>query len=164
MRRIGMFCAGTLETVAATLAILVSGVCAFSQARASAAQAVKNRAEEASGCGSAAFLTSESGKFAAVDWVARTGNRIHTRAVQTQSEIVGAKMKRRHIRPSVFRPLAKQAEPRRPPAISAKKPLTGRLAFPVRLSRRLRARGHRQTALGGARRLAIGRLTHGNQG
>jgi uncharacterized protein len=44
----------------------------------------------ASLCGSAAFLTFEQGKLAAVDWVDRTANQVHTRVVETQSHIVDA--------------------------------------------------------------------------
>ena len=82
--------ARALEATAATFTILASGAPAFEQDRAFAAQAVTNRAQETSACGSAAFLTFEQGKLAAVEWVERTGNRIHTRAVQTQSQIVEA--------------------------------------------------------------------------
>jgi pimeloyl-ACP methyl ester carboxylesterase len=43
-----------------------------------------------SGCSRAAFLTYEHGKLAAVDWVDRTANRLHTRVVETQSHVVDA--------------------------------------------------------------------------
>ena len=65
---------------AAALAMLTV-VCAFGQGRESTA---------ASACGPAAFLTFEQGKLAAVNWVERTGNRVHTRAVLNQSQIVDA--------------------------------------------------------------------------
>ena len=46
------------------------------------------RAQDAQGCGSAAFLTFEQGRLAAVDWTERTGSRVHTRAIVTQSQII----------------------------------------------------------------------------
>jgi len=54
------------------------------------AQAPATAAAGAPACGSAAFLTFEHGKLAAVDWVERTGARLHTRAVETQSHVVDA--------------------------------------------------------------------------
>ena len=41
-----------------------------------------------SGCGAAAFLTYEQGRLAAVDWVDRTANRLHTRVIETQSHVM----------------------------------------------------------------------------
>ena len=41
-------------------------------------------------CGPAVFLTLEQGKIAAVDWVTRTGNQVHTRVVEAQSHIIDA--------------------------------------------------------------------------
>jgi len=43
-----------------------------------------------SNCGSAVFLNFEQGKLAAVDWVDRTANHVHTRVVETQSHIIDA--------------------------------------------------------------------------
>jgi hypothetical protein len=86
MRHVSMFNARALEVVVATLAILASGAGAFGQTKAPAAQEAKNRAVETAGCGSAAFLTLEHGKLAAVDWVERTGNRIHTRGAESVSD------------------------------------------------------------------------------
>jgi hypothetical protein len=53
-----------------------------------AAQTPAPAATSASSCGPAAFLTYEQGKLAAVDWVDRTGARLHTRAIETQSYVV----------------------------------------------------------------------------
>lgn len=55
-----------------------------------AAQTQAAPAIGASSCGSAAFLTYEQGKLAAVDWVDRTANRLHTRVVETQSHVIDA--------------------------------------------------------------------------
>ncbi|HXW92105.1 MAG TPA: alpha/beta fold hydrolase [Terriglobales bacterium] len=41
-------------------------------------------------CSSAAFLTIEQGKLAAVDWVERSKNQVHTRVIETQSHVVDA--------------------------------------------------------------------------
>ena len=41
-------------------------------------------------CGSAAFLTFEQGKLAAVDWVDHSANQVHSRVIETQSHIVDA--------------------------------------------------------------------------
>ena len=91
MRYVRGFIARALEAMPATVAILACAVCALGQSRASAiAQTAANRVREASACEAAAFLTFEHGKLAAVEWVERTGNRVHTRAVQTQSQIVDA--------------------------------------------------------------------------
>jgi uncharacterized protein len=43
-----------------------------------------------SGCAAAAFLTTEKGKLAGVDWVERKAGQVHTRAVLTQSRIIDA--------------------------------------------------------------------------
>src|SRR5689334_12827914 len=53
-----------------------------------AAHTAAPTAAGASSCGSAAFLTYEQGKLAAVDWVERSGGRVHTRAIETQSRVV----------------------------------------------------------------------------
>ena len=91
MKHRNLFRASALEGAAAMVAILGGGVCVFGQDRANpATQAVGNRGDELASCGSAAFVTFEHGKVAAVNWVERAGNRIHTRAVQTQSQIVDA--------------------------------------------------------------------------
>jgi len=55
-----------------------------------AAQTAAAPATAASSCGSAAFLTYEQGKLAAVDWVDRTAGRLHTRVIETQSHVVDA--------------------------------------------------------------------------
>lgn len=74
-----------------SLAMLAGTVCGFKQPpRFTAAQAVTAPAPGTPGCGPAAFLIFEQGKLAAVDWVDRTANRIHTRVVETQSHIVDA--------------------------------------------------------------------------
>jgi len=74
-------------------AVLASAVCAFGQ------NAQQTRRGGATGptsanlrCGSAAFLTFEQGKLAAVDWVDRSKNQLHTRVVETQSHIVDARI------------------------------------------------------------------------
>jgi hypothetical protein len=41
-------------------------------------------------CAPAAFATIESGKVAAVDWIERDGNRVHTRSLLTQSNVIDA--------------------------------------------------------------------------
>jgi len=68
-------------TAAAALAVWSSALCAFAQGKLPA---------PAHACPPAAFLTFEQGKLAAVNWVERTRNKIHTRAVLNQSQIVDA--------------------------------------------------------------------------
>jgi len=58
--------------------------------RQAATQAVTAPGPEISSCGSAAFLTFERGKLAAVDRLDRTGNRMHTRVIETQSHVIDA--------------------------------------------------------------------------
>jgi uncharacterized protein len=69
--------------------VLVGAICGFDQSpRLTAAQAATAPAAGTASCGSAAFLTFEQGKLAAVDWVDRAANRMHTRVVETQSRII----------------------------------------------------------------------------
>lgn len=76
---------------AAAGAAVLAGVWAFDQpSRLKAAAGTPATTAEAASCGSAAFLTIEHGKLAAVDWVDRTANRLHTRVIETQSHIVDA--------------------------------------------------------------------------
>ena len=72
-------------------AILASVVCGFVQAsqQSSAGRAATSAAASLS-CGSAAFLTFEQGKLAAVDWVDRSASQVHSRVIETQSHIVDA--------------------------------------------------------------------------
>ena len=77
--------------VVATAAVFAIAVCGFGQngqparARGATAPTAPNPA-----CGSAAFLTFEQGQLAAVDWVDRSTNQVHTRVVETQSHVVDA--------------------------------------------------------------------------
>jgi pimeloyl-ACP methyl ester carboxylesterase len=80
-----------IRNATTSLAMLAGAVCGFEQPpRLTAAQAATAPAPGTPGCGPAAFLIFERGKLAAVDWVDRTANRIHTRVVETQSHIVDA--------------------------------------------------------------------------
>jgi pimeloyl-ACP methyl ester carboxylesterase len=80
-----------LIRAAASVAALAGTVFGFDRVpRLSAARATATTATGAPSCGSAAFLTFEDGKLAAVDWVDRAANRLHTRAVETQSHVVDA--------------------------------------------------------------------------
>jgi hypothetical protein len=54
------------------------------------AQAATAPAAGTASCGSAVFFNFEQGKLAAVDWVDRTANHVHTRVVETQSHIIDA--------------------------------------------------------------------------
>ena len=83
--RISTFRAPAIE-IALTLALLTSVVCAAGQGR----EPTPPPATAGSLCGSAAFLTLEQGKLAAVEWVDRKASRIHTRVVETQSHIIDA--------------------------------------------------------------------------
>jgi uncharacterized protein len=71
-----------MRNVVAILTICISGL-----AQAPPQGAAKNGLAQ---CGPAAFLILEQGKIAAVDWVTRTDNRVHTRVVEAQSHIVDA--------------------------------------------------------------------------
>jgi uncharacterized protein len=80
-----------LRKAAVSAAVLAGTVCGFDQP--SLVAIVQSGAAPAAGnlgCGSAAFLVFEQGKLAAVDWVDRTANRVHTRVVETQSHIIDA--------------------------------------------------------------------------
>jgi hypothetical protein len=80
-----------IRRAAATVAVLAGVVCGFdSLTRLTAAQSATAPAAGTPSCGPAALLTFEQGKLAAVDWVDRTANRMHTRAIETQSHIVDA--------------------------------------------------------------------------
>jgi hypothetical protein len=74
-----------MGSATAIMAVLVTALCGFDQAP----QQPPARTP-APGCGSAAFLTFEQGKLAAVDWVDYSPNHVHTRVVETQSHIVDA--------------------------------------------------------------------------
>jgi hypothetical protein len=58
--------------------------------RLTAGQAAKTPAGGSISCGSAAFLTFEQGKLAAVDWVDHTAGGVRTRVVETQSHTIDA--------------------------------------------------------------------------
>lgn len=73
---------------AAGLAFVVGAVCAFAQLPRN--EGAGGAEAGGSTCGPAAFLTFEQGRLAAVDWVERTENRVHTRVAETQSHIVDA--------------------------------------------------------------------------
>jgi dienelactone hydrolase len=80
-----------IRSATASVAVLAGAVFGIDQPpRLAAAQAVKAPAAGIPGCGSAAFLTFEQGRLAAVDWVDRSANRMHTRVVETQSHIIDA--------------------------------------------------------------------------
>ena len=80
-----------IRSATASVAVVASAVLGMGQPpRPTAAQAVPALAAGTPGCGSAAFLTFEQGRLAAVDWVDRTANRTHTRVVETQSRIIDA--------------------------------------------------------------------------
>lgn len=68
--------------------LLAATVCALDRSASRIAARTAPPAAAASSCEAAAFLTYEQGKLAAVDWVERTGGRLHTRAVETQSHVV----------------------------------------------------------------------------
>jgi uncharacterized protein len=76
-------------TVGATAVVLAGAVCGVWRPSRLAAQTA-SVAPGTPGCGSIAFLTFEQGKLAGVDWVERTANQVHTRAVETQSHTVDA--------------------------------------------------------------------------
>jgi uncharacterized protein len=80
-----------LRCAAVSAAVLAAAVCGFDKP-ALAATAQPGAAQGAGNlsCGSAAFLVFEQGKLAAVDWVDRTANRLHTHVVETQSHIIDA--------------------------------------------------------------------------
>jgi dienelactone hydrolase len=73
--------------VTAGAVVLAAAVSALPRSSSAAAQA-GDGAAGAPGCGAAAFLTYEHGRLAAVDWVDRTANQLHTRVVETQSHVV----------------------------------------------------------------------------
>ncbi len=75
----------------ARVAVLAGAIWGFGQPpRLAAAQAVTEPADGTPDCGPATFLIFEHGKLAAVDWVDRTADKVHTRVVATQSQIVDA--------------------------------------------------------------------------
>ncbi len=76
---------------AVTVLVLACAICGFGQPpRPAAPQPSTAATAGTTSCGPAAFLTFEQGNLAAVDWVDRTANRVHTRAIETQSHIVDA--------------------------------------------------------------------------
>jgi pimeloyl-ACP methyl ester carboxylesterase len=80
-----------MRSATASVAVLAGAVFGIDQPpRLAAAQAVKAPDAGIPGCGSAAFLTFEQGRLAAVDWVDRTATRMHTRVVETQSHTIDA--------------------------------------------------------------------------
>lgn len=90
MKCVNLFSAIACATTA-TIATLTCAVGALGQDRTSdTAQRETTRTAETSTCRPAAFLTFEHGKLAAVNWVERTGNLVHTRAWQTRSQIIDA--------------------------------------------------------------------------
>jgi hypothetical protein len=80
-----------VRKIVATAAVLASALCGFSQTtQQTEARGPIALTGGAASCGSAAFLTFEQGKLAAVDWVDRSTEQIHTRVIETQSHIVDA--------------------------------------------------------------------------
>ena len=77
------------RSVGAPVALLAAAVWVF-DGSSSRIAAQTPAAPAASRCRSAAFLTYEQGRLAAVDWVERTASRLHTRVVETQSHVVDA--------------------------------------------------------------------------
>jgi dienelactone hydrolase len=78
-----------VRSATASVAVLAGAVFGIDQPpRLTAAQGVSSPAAGIPGCGSAAFLTFEQGRLAAVDWVDHTANRMHTRVVETQSRVI----------------------------------------------------------------------------
>jgi len=76
-------------TIFAIGAILAGGVWGFPQAQQqAAARRATNPVAGYLPCGSAAFLTFEQGKLAAVDWVDRSASQVHSRVIETQSHVV----------------------------------------------------------------------------
>jgi len=74
------------RSIVATAAVLAVAVCVFAQ---DAQQTGLGGATAGNPlCGSATFLVFEQGKLAAVDWVDRSTNGVHTRVIATQSQIV----------------------------------------------------------------------------
>ena len=77
------------RSVGASIALLAATGWVFHcPARVAAAQASATSASGPSSYSAAAFLTYEHGRLAAVDWVDRTANRLHTRVVETQSHVI----------------------------------------------------------------------------
>jgi len=80
-----------LVRAVASVALLAGAISWFDRVpRLTAARTSGVPAAGAPACGSAAFLTLEEGKVAAVDWVDRAANHVHTRVVETQSHVVDA--------------------------------------------------------------------------
>jgi uncharacterized protein len=78
-------------SVAVSMALLAGFARGFDQPpRSTFSQAATVPEAGSSNCGSAVFLNFEQGKLAAVDWVDRTANHVHTRVVETQSHIIDA--------------------------------------------------------------------------
>src|SRR5947209_166951 len=67
------------------LPIVAFAACGFAQVPHQVAASNQNPI-----CSPAPFLTFEQGKLAAVDWVTRTSNQVHTRVVETQSHVIDA--------------------------------------------------------------------------
>src|SRR6266404_269605 len=78
-------------SVATSVAVLIGAVHGFGKSpQLTVAQAATAPAAGSPSCGSAVFLNFEQGKLAAVDWVDRTANHVHTRVVEAQSHIIDA--------------------------------------------------------------------------
>jgi pimeloyl-ACP methyl ester carboxylesterase len=76
------------KNIMATAAILASAVCVLGQ---DAQQPRPGTATVGNPpCAAAEFLTFEQGKLAAVDWVERSTNQVHTRVIETQSHVADA--------------------------------------------------------------------------
>jgi pimeloyl-ACP methyl ester carboxylesterase len=79
------------RSIVATAVVLASAACVLGQnAQPKRPSGATPPMAENPTCGSAAFLTFEQGKLAAVDWVDRSRNQVHTRVIETQSHIVDA--------------------------------------------------------------------------
>lgn len=75
------------RSVIAAMAVLATAVSGSPRSSRAAAQ-TGTASAEALNCGATAFLTYEQGQLAAVDWVDRTANRLHSRVIETQSHVI----------------------------------------------------------------------------
>jgi uncharacterized protein len=73
-----------------TAAVLANAVCVLGQSVQPPGSGGTTAMAGSPPCASAAFLVFEEGKLAAVDWVDRSTNGVHTRVIATQSQIVDA--------------------------------------------------------------------------
>jgi uncharacterized protein len=79
------------RSIVATATVLASAGCVLGQnAQQTRPAGATAPTAESPTCGPAAFLTFEQGELAAVDWVERSRNQVHTRVIAAQSQIVDA--------------------------------------------------------------------------